>query len=242
MNNYDVGRRYNKNGQDLAAGGRPGESIAMHLKRFRNNLPRGSMGGADSSKGLSLEEFSEYLCKNGLQISAQTLRNYEAGRRIPTMETAVDLARIMGMSLDAFILGIPTSLISAQKATGLSSTALKNLSCIKKAHHDVNDADNQVLDDIENTYSHRFSDNFLRLIDSLLSNEQFLGALDYHVQRLIDADICRQTRGCDENPERYYEPERIEFVLTKVFIEAVRQCANRIIEPEVKRIRHEEVV
>lgn len=65
--------------------------MAIHLKAARVNA------------GYTLDEVVDKMRNNGCKISKNTLISYEAYRTMPDIETALNLAKLYGMSVDNII-------------------------------------------------------------------------------------------------------------------------------------------
>lgn len=169
----------NLNNQEVAAKKQReiGKRIALSLKSYRMKANRKDHGFSyvkADDVGISQAELSEYLIKQGYDISEGKIKAFEAGTRLPTLNMAFELADFMKISVDRLARGVKTRLVHAQTTTGLSAEALYNLSDLNYRYtyakkHDV-------------PYTRT---NLLPLISFLLEDMGALEMLSSKVQHLV---------------------------------------------------------
>ena len=85
-----------------------------------------------SEKGLSQAQLSTRL-----GVSASQIANYEMERRFPSLQTLIDISRVLGVSTD-YMLGIDSGFQEQIDISGLSSAEIESLrsviACFRNAH------------------------------------------------------------------------------------------------------------
>ncbi len=232
MDFYKNKKRLNRNNQKLAAKNREGEYVAKHLKQFRGSISQGETAakyeGLNGRKhlieghGLSVDEFSTYLADKGVNIGPATLRHYESGDRLITLKDAIALVNVMGISLDEFLLGIPSTQVSAQSLIGLPNEAINNLVQIKKEHVPGK--------------QHLFP-----LLGVLLSDKDFLDMLQGKICRLVYHRAREQADHFDDDACDTDLSDGIEYAISREFVSCIRKYVTHAVDTEAKKMEREDL-
>lgn len=211
MENYKKSNRsrLNRNNQESAAKGRDGEHVSNHLKRYRNEH--------------GIDDLSEHLARNGIAISSKTLAHYLAGTRLPKTNECIQLARLLNVPLDEFILGTSTKNVDACNRTGLSNQSVENLSQIKAAHN-KHPADQPYL---------------LPVLDAILSDKEFLWELGHRASRLVYWGV--ENAGTPNEGIDFDTKDGIEYAMSRRFLDVVKSCIDAIIPIEIKKANRKEL-